>query len=180
MIRNDQVYTNLTLWPVFPPSKYSPIFSPLPYPTSSITPDSFTRFFSLLAPLCPLNACWCGWSYDDYLWRNRRPIAIGFGANLNYDLQFSQNLSIMVHYGDQELILEEPSLSLWHCICIWHSMGFRWNERDTAIFTSSYMNAMHQSNPLSLSCYQGNLLTNCCNVGTAVSDLCRCSGVDLR
>jgi len=66
-----------------------------------------------------------------------------------YDLQVSQNLFIMVHYGDQELILEEPSLSPWHCICIWHSMGFRWHERGTTIFTSSYMNAMHQSNPIS-------------------------------
>jgi len=146
MIRYNQVYMNPNLWPVFPPSKYSPIyFPPLPYPTSSSAPDSFTRFFSLLAPLCPLDVCWCGWSYDDYLWTNRRPIATVFGANLNNDLQVSQNLFIMIHYGDQE----PNPLSPWHCICIWHSMGFRWNERGTTIFTWSYMNAMHQSNPIS-------------------------------
>jgi len=112
MIRNDQVYTNPNLWPVFPPSKYSPIFSPLPYPTFPRSPDLFTVFFFTPCPVLLTHCMLLTWMIAWWIpLKDRRPIAIGFGANLSYDLQVSQNLFIMVHYGDQESILEEPSLS---------------------------------------------------------------------
>jgi len=64
--------------------------------------------------------------------------------------KFHRNYSCWYIVGTKSRSLRN-SLSLWHCICIWHSMGFRWNEGGPTIFTWSYMNAMHQSNPLSAS-----------------------------
>jgi len=153
MIRNDQVYMNPNLWPVFPPSKYSPIFSPLPYPTFPSSPDLFTVFFfhSLPRSFDPLYAA----DVDDRLMNTFEGQKTHCNRLWCESQLWSTSFTEPIHHGTLWGPRVNPwgtlSLFPWHCICIWHSMGFRWNERDTTIFTWSYMNAMHQSNPISAS-----------------------------
>jgi len=135
MIRNNQVHTNPTLWPIFLPSKYSPIFSPSSLPNLSHYPRFVHPFFLTPCPALPTHCMLVTWMiiWLNYLWRNGRPIAIGIRTNLNYDVQVSQNLFMLVHYGDQESILEEPSPSLHDVLVVfdflWASDGMKETQR---------------------------------------------------
>jgi len=141
---------NLTLWPVFLPSKYSPVFplfltQPLPVPRirSPVFSHSLPRFVhSMSADVV-----------DDRIMITFEKQKTNC-SRLWYESQLWPTIfSEPFHHGTLWGPRVDPwgtlSLSPWHCIFIWHPMGFRWNERGTAIFTWSYMNAMHQSNPIS-------------------------------
>jgi len=150
MIRNDQVGIHepkpLTHFPSF---QVFPNIFPSSLPNLFQCPGFVHPFF--LTP-CPALSTHCLLMWM-IIWRlplrNRRPIAIGISI-MTY--KFHRTFSSWYIMGTKSQSLRNPlSLSPWQCICIWHPMGFRWNERDTTIFTSSYKNAMHQSNTLSAS-----------------------------
>jgi len=179
MIINDQVYTNLTLWPIFLPSKYSPIFSPLPLSILSQFPRFVHPFF--LTP-CPALSTQCLLMWMIIIWRlplkEQKTHCDRFWCESQL---WPANFTEPFHHGTlwgPRVILEEPSLSLHDIVFVF---DIPWASDDTKETQRSHL-IIHERNApikssLCLSCYQGNLLRNCCNVGAAVF---WCSGVYLR